>query len=118
MNYRSLARLAFWLLAATVLFFALVPGPLGAIIASDTERHYLAFLVLPALALYAWPRISPLLLWAAFAAFGGLIEILQLEMHLGRSAEMSDWINDLSATTIALSVAFIALKVFGDREIA
>ncbi|HEX7751461.1 MAG TPA: hypothetical protein VF440_03595 [Novosphingobium sp.] len=110
---QSLARLTFWLLAAVVLFLALVPGQLGAIIASDTERHYLAFLVLPAVALYGWPRSSPLLLWIAFAGFGGLIEMLQYEMNLGRAAEMSDWINDLSATTIALMVGTLAIRVRG-----
>lgn len=110
--------MAFWLLTAAVLFFALVPGQLGAIIASDTERHYLAFLVLPAVAYYGWPKSSPVLLWFAFAAFGGLIEILQLEMNLGRQAEMSDWMNDLSATTIALVVSYVALRVFRSDETA
>ena len=118
MTLRSLVRVCFWTLAAVVLFFALVPGPLGNIIPSDAERHYLAFLVLPAFAYYGWPRSSPALLWLAFAGFGALIEILQLEMNLGRAAEMSDWINDLSATTISLVITHIALRLLPNDEAA
>lgn len=115
---RSLVRAAFWLLTAIVLFLALVPGPLGAIVSSDTERHYMAFLVLPAAAHYGWPRVSPALLWIAFAAFGGLIEVLQFAMHLGREAQMSDWINDMSAATIALAVSYAAHRLFASDELA
>lgn len=118
MKSRSLTRSAFWLLTAIVLFFALVPGKLGTIIPSDTERHYLAFLVLPALAHYAWPRLSPLLLWLAFAAFGAMIELLQFEMNLGRAAEMHDWINDMSAAAISLAVSFAVLRLVERGETA
>lgn len=118
MPSRSFARLTFWMLVAIVLFFALVPGQLGAIISSDTERHYLAFLVLPAFAHYGWPRLSLVALWFAFAAFGALIEILQWAMNLGRAAEMSDWVNDLSATTIALTIGYLASRMLRSDETA
>lgn len=115
MKLHPIAQILFWLLAAAVLFLALVPGPLGGIIASDVERHYLAFLVLPALAAYAWPRMSIPALWLAFVAFGGAIELLQLEMHLGRVGEWRDWINDMMATTISLVLAAAILRLRQDR---
>lgn len=111
MKAHPIAKLLFWLLAALVLFFALVPGPLGNIISSDTERHYLAFLVLPAIAAYAWPRIPVPAMWLAFVAFGGLIEFLQWEMALGRAAEWHDWMNDMMATTISLVVSSVVLRM-------
>lgn len=113
---RTTARLSFWLLTAIVLFFALVPGSLGTIIASDMSRHYLAFLALPALAHFAWPRLPIILLWSAFVAFGGLIEILQQVMDLGRAAEMADWINDINATTISLLAAYVAVRFLNMGE--
>lgn len=110
MTLRQLARLSFWLLAVAVLVLALIPGPLGAIIESDVERHYLAFLVLPAVASYAWPRVPVPVMWVAFVAFGGAIEILQMKMNLGRAAEWGDWMNDMMATTISLVVMSVLLR--------
>lgn len=109
------AKMLFWLLAAAVLFLALVPGPLGAIIPSDAERHYLAFLVLPAVAAYAWPRVPILIMWVVFVAFGGAIELLQSLMGLGREAEWSDWINDMVAITVSLVVGAVILRRRRDR---
>ncbi len=97
------AKTLFWLLAAAVLFLALVPGSLGQIIPSETERHYLAFLVLPAVAAYAWPRVAMPVMWLVFAAFGGAIELLQSFMGMGRAAEWHDWLNDLVAITVSLA---------------
>lgn len=111
MKSAAAARILFWVLIASVLFFALIPGPLGDIIESDVERHYLAFLVLPAVASYGWPRLSVVLLWIAFVAFGGMIEILQLVMALGRAAEWRDWVNDIVATTISLVVSTVILRM-------
>lgn len=104
-------RSLFWLLAASVLFFALVPGPLGEIIPSDFERHYLAFLALPAFAVFAWPSVSVPALWAGFVVFGGLIEILQKVMNVGRAAEWHDLVNDMVATTMALVVANLLIRM-------
>lgn len=115
MKLHPIAQILFWLLAAAVLFFALVPGPLGEIISSDVERHYLAFLVLPALAAYAWPRMPIPALWLAFVLFGGAIELLQMEMALGRAGEWRDWTNDMMATTISLVVAAAILRRRQDR---
>lgn len=118
MNAHPLVRTLFWLLAATVLFLALVPGPLGSIIASDVERHYFAFLLLPAIAAYAWPRIPVPMMWLAFVVFGGLIEILQMQMGLGRAGEWRDWMNDMTATTISLVVSAVVLRTIRADRIA
>lgn len=110
-----LPKMLFWLLAAAVLFLALVPGPLGAIIPSDAERHYLAFLVLPAVAAYAWPRVPTLVMWLVFVAFGGAIELLQFAMRLGREADWGDWINDMTAITVSLVVCAMIFPRRRDR---
>lgn len=110
-----LAKTLFWLLTAAVMFLALVPGPLGAIIPSDAERHYLAFLVLPAVAAYAWPRVPILAMWLVFVAFGGAIELLQFVMGLGREAEWNDWINDMTAITVSLVVCAVIFPRRRDR---
>lgn len=116
MSYRTMARLIFWLLAACVLFLALVPGPLGQMIRSDTGRHFLAFLVLPAIAFAAWPEAGPFKLWLGFALFGGAIEISQWAMHLGREAQWSDWRNDLIAAAISLTFSSLFAKAMDRRE--
>lgn len=108
MAYQPFARAAFWVSAATVLFLALVPGPLGEIVKSDTERHWLAFLILPALAFVGWPKMGVVKLWLCFATFGASIEVAQWAMNLGRQAQWSDWTHDLIATTISLAIAWIA----------
>ena len=111
-------RSLFWLLAASVLFLALVPGPLGDLISSDVERHYLAFLMLPIVATYAWPRVPLPAMWLAFVVFGGAIEFFQMEMAMGRQAEWRDWVNDVVATTIGLVVANVGLRMTGPDRIA
>ena len=107
MTFHQFARAAFWISAVSVLFLALVPGPLGEIVKSDAERHWLAFLVLPALAFIGWPDMGAMKLWFAFAAFGAAIEIAQWAMNLGRQAQWSDWVHDLIATTISLAIVWI-----------
>ncbi len=107
-----LARALFCILLATATFFALVPGPLGQIIDSGLERHILAFLALPVLAGIAWPQLSIGRLWLAFAMFGGLIELAQLWMNLGRTAEWEDWLVDCLATSIALLAVYLIRSVY------
>jgi hypothetical protein len=101
---RALLKAMFWLSAGSVVFLAVVPGPLGQVIASGFQRHFLAFLILPALARATWPRVDAIKLLLAFAAFGAAIEGAQQAMQLGREAEWSDWLNDLYATMLSLAV--------------
>lgn len=104
MPIQKLSRAAFCLCVLIATFLALVPGPVGQIIESGPERHFLAFLVLPALAAFGWPNISHARLWLAFAVFGGLIEIVQLGMDVGRSGRVIDWVIDCAAITVSLVV--------------
>lgn len=104
MPFRYFARMAFILLIVIATFLALVPGPIGQIIESGPERHFLAFLVLPALAALGWPKISMFRLWVVFAVFGGLIEVAQLLMQVGRSGRLIDWAVDCIAITAALII--------------
>lgn len=111
MNWRRWSKLLFFLLLATVLGLALAPAPWEGPLQSDTSRHYLAFLVLPLVARRAWPRLPLWQLWLGFAVLGGAIELMQLEMALGRQAEWRDWFNDLGAITLALIVDYAASLV-------
>jgi hypothetical protein len=114
MNWRKWSKLLFFLLLAVVLGFALVPAPWEGPLHSDTSRHFLAFLVLPLVARRAWPTLPLWRVWLGFALFGGAIELMQLEMALGRQAEWRDWFNDLAATTVAL-VVDCAITLAGSR---
>lgn len=111
MTLHGAARSLFWLAAAVALFLALVPGPLGMIIESGEQRHFLAFLVLPLLAVTGWPRISAVRHWLCFTAFGGAIELLQWWTALGRKAEWSDWINDMIAAAVAIALGRLLLHL-------
>lgn len=91
-------------LTAVTLWFALVPQPPVLPLQGETFRHALAFLVLPLVTGLAFRHLGLISLWLVFAAFGGLIELLQLQMQLGRQAQWSDWYVDLAALSVALAV--------------
>jgi len=45
-----------------------------------------------------------------------LIEVLQMEMNIGRAAEWHDWVNDIVATTISLVVSSVLLRMIGTER--
>lgn len=69
---------------------------------SDKTQHILAFAVLTALAVGAYPKTRLLVLCAALSAFGVLIELLQAIPQLHRDASVADWAAD------TMAVAFVA----------
>ena len=93
----------FWAAACFALVMALLPRPPqlpGA--PSDKTQHILAFCVLTALAVGAYPKARLPALCAALSAFGALIELLQAIPQLHRDASIADWVAD------TLAVAFVA----------
>ncbi|WP_315764625.1 hypothetical protein [Sphingomonas sp. Y38-1Y] len=102
-----LLRTAFVVAIVAVTFLALVPGPLGKIIESGEQRHLLAFAMLPALSSLAWPAIGVRAQWVGYAIFGGLIEIAQGWMAVGRNADFGDWVLDMAAAAASLGFAVL-----------
>lgn len=107
MHTPLIARATFWLATLALLVLTLVPGHYlpekGPFNFWDKAQHGLAFAVLTALGLWAWPqRALHLRLALALVALGGGIEGAQ---HLTgwRHGEWADWAAD------ALGVALVAL---------
>jgi hypothetical protein len=69
---------------------------------SDKVQHIAAFLVLGALASFAWPRTSPVYLAMALSLFGAVIELVQLIPALNRDGDPIDWIADTAAAGLML----------------
>lgn len=93
----------FWAAACFALVMALLPRPPqlpGA--PSDKTQHILAFCVLTALAVGAYPKARLPVLCAALSTFGALIELLQAIPQLHRDASVADWAAD------TLAVLFVA----------
>ena len=120
MNDRGLSilRLAFWVAATVALVMALLPHPPqlpGE--PSDKIQHIAAFLVLGALASFAYPRTNPVLLAAGLSLFGALIEVLQLIPTLHRDGDPLDWLADTAAVALIITLLrrFIARSIEGRR---
>ena len=96
-------RSAFWVAAVFAFVMAVLPHPPqlpGA--PSDKVQHIAAFLVLGALASFAWPRTSPVYLATALSLFGAVIELVQLIPALNRDGDPVDWIADTAAAGLML----------------
>lgn len=103
----TLAKLLFWSAVAFAFVMAVMPYPPefpGA--PSDKVQHIIAFLVLAALGLWAYPRSPKRLLLLGLAAFGALIEFVQSIPALNRDSDATDWMADtLAALTVLTLVA-------------
>jgi hypothetical protein len=96
-------RTTFWAAATFAFVMAVLPHPPqlpGA--PSDKVQHIAAFLVLGALASFAWPRTSPVYLATALSLFGAVIELVQLIPALNRDGDPVDWIADTAAAGLVL----------------
>ena len=96
-------RAAFWAAVLFAFVMAVIPQPPqlpGA--PSDKVQHFLAFLVLGALASFAYPRSNPVYLGAALSLFGGFIELVQMIPGLHRDGDPVDWIADTAAAALML----------------
>lgn len=108
--------MALILLAGAALFalvMALVPHP-PELPVSDKTQHMLAFAVLAALALPAFPRVHPVVIATWLAGFGALIEILQEIPSLHRDSSFLDWIADMTAVIVVLALGSPLRRHFRD----
>jgi VanZ family protein len=106
----AIVRFVFWAAIVFAFVMAVLPQPPRVPgVPSDKVQHIFAFLVLGALAFFAYPRTSPVFLAAALSLFGGLIELVQLIPALHRDGDPLDWIAD-TAAAIAVIVILTLLK--------
>jgi VanZ family protein len=103
LNRTTVLRLAFWAAAALSLFMAelprapSLPGDPG-----DKVQHIVAFATLAALAAAAYPRTRLLKILIGLSAFGGAIELIQMNPMISRDASWWDWIADTGAAAVVL----------------
>ena len=98
-----LLRVAFWSAAALSLFMAELPKPPTVPgDPSDKVQHIIAFATLAALASAAYPRTRLLMILVGLSAFGGAIEIFQMNPMISRDASWWDWIADTVAAGAVL----------------
>jgi len=70
---------------------------------NDKVQHIMAFLMLGALAFFAFPRSKPIVLLAWLSAFGAFIEFVQMIPVLHRDGDIMDWIADTVASAAILT---------------
>lgn len=81
-----------------------MPGGEPLPIADDKARHMAAFFVLTTMAAAGFPQRNSSTIFAAMAALGGGIELLQFIPLLHRHAELQDWLADCLASAGALAL--------------
>lgn len=100
-----LFQMLLWLALILALVMASLPEPPplpGS--PSDKVQHFVAFLVLSALAVLAYPRQHLVTIFICLVLFGGMIEIVQAIPSLGRQPSWHDWFADVAATSIGLLI--------------
>lgn len=108
MRLRTL-RPIFWLMLIAILIVAVLPGDEApTFFVSDKLNHMLAFFVLGGSAKCLWPKLNLAASFVLLAAYGGMIEILQWALGLGRTA---DWM-DFGADVIAICAGLLAGQAF------
>lgn len=98
-----LFRFAFWAAAVFAFVMAVLPHPPevpGQ--PSDKIQHIMAFLVLGALASFAYPHTRPVRLGIGLSLFGAFIEVVQYIPSLHRDSDPVDWMADTAAAALIL----------------
>jgi hypothetical protein len=100
----TLARVAFCAALAFTFYSAVIP-PRDALqlVPWDKAEHFIAFYVLTALAVVAFPKRNLFLLAALLSAFGALIEIVQGLPMVHRDRDFWDWVADTLAIASVLA---------------
>jgi len=82
---------------------------------NDKVQHIMAFLMLGALAFFAFPRVGPVILLAWLSAFGAFIEFVQMIPALHRDGDILDWIADTVAAAVILTALHLIRAASGRR---
>lgn len=109
-----LAKITFWLALTFALVMASLPQP-PALPGDPDDKllHIIAFAVLAALAVPAYPKIRMWVLFIFLAMFGAAIELIQMIPSLGRSPSLMDWLADIAA----VGCVFVILRPVRHRLI-
>jgi hypothetical protein len=100
----ALKRAAYAVANAVLLYLCLAPvSMLPKETLWDKAEHSIAWMVLEAVGLMLWPS-SPRRVTAYAVALGGLVEVLQAAMPLGRDGDWHDWAADCVGVAAALVV--------------
>ena len=73
----------------------------------------MAFLMLGALAFFAFPRVGPVILLAWLSAFGAFIEFVQMIPALHRDGDIWDWVADTRAAAVILTALHLLRAASG-----
>jgi hypothetical protein len=100
----TLARVAFFAALVFTFYSAVIP-PRDALqlVPWDKAEHFIAFYVLTALAVVAFPKRNLFVLAALLSAFGALIEIVQGLPMVHRDRDFWDWVADTTAIASVLA---------------
>ena len=110
----SILRTIFWIAIAISFLAAINPLPPqlpGQ--PNDKVQHMMAFLMLGALAFFAFPRTRPIVLLAWLSAFGAFIELVQMIPVLHRDGDIFDWIADTAAAAVILTALHLIRAASG-----
>jgi len=103
-------------MAAMIAAASLVPASnLPAIGLSDKLEHAMAYALLAFWFASVVVRRDFLALIVALVAFGGLIELAQDWMHLGREAELTDLMADVAGIVVGVTLAATPLGTWAYR---
>jgi hypothetical protein len=99
----------FWVCAVSAAVLALIPQPphLATGAFADKIEHMVAFAVLAALGMLAYPALSRLRLLLMLCAFGAGIELAQAIPALNRDSAFDDWVVDGAVTALVLAIPLL-----------
>jgi len=98
---------AFGLACAVILYVCLAPtDQLPSVSVWDKAEHALTWAALTGLGLALWPR-RPWRVVVFAVALGGLIEVLQSTMGLGRTGDLADLAADAAGVAVAAGLAVL-----------
>ncbi|SFG47850.1 hypothetical protein SAMN05518801_13217 [Novosphingobium sp. CF614] len=103
-------QIAFWLAVGLAFTMATLPHPPDLPVpASDKAQHMMAFATLALIGSLAYRGLPRLALVIGLAAFGALIEVMQMVPALHRDAEFLDVVAD-SAAILIVTVLIAAVR--------
>ena len=102
----AVQRISMWLALVLAVIIAQqslsVSNAQGGLPYLDKIVHFIAYGALGVFALPAFPRLSPIIVVLALGLFGGIIEIGQGVMGLGRTPDFFDAVSNLGGAFMAL----------------
>ena len=113
----SIARVAAWGLAITIVVLSIVPPSLRPETALPHNLEHFAIYAMTGSAFVLGYRLAPTLLAMELVVFSGCVEIMQLFVP-GRHARLSDFLVDAAAACAGLFVAEALKRVTADPAVS